>query len=255
MFASRELRRGSRYTVEVAFTDRAGGASTGPYASLDLTRERPGATAELAVNRSRLAEALGVEGLVTMRQVHGADVRHVQRLEPDPPTCDGLVTTTPGLALCVRAADCVPLVLADVASVRHAERAVAAGADGLVLLTAGAGGQTGWLNPFAFVRAVRAFFDGPLVLAVATIDDLARRRGRMNPRLPEAWLCYLVSVGGYEDEDGCPRRWLTGTAWGARWPSAPKRPLPSPTGACGRSAGVALRAGRADRPDAHHGEP
>ncbi|MFX8141377.1 nitronate monooxygenase, partial [Acinetobacter baumannii] len=45
------------------------------------------------------------------------------------------------------------LVLADVASIRHAERAVAAGADGLVLLTAGAGGQTGWLNPFAFVRA------------------------------------------------------------------------------------------------------
>src|SRR5262249_27535278 len=35
------------------------------------------------------------------------------------------------------------LVLADVASVRHAEKAVAAGVDGLVLLTAGAGGQTG----------------------------------------------------------------------------------------------------------------
>jgi nitronate monooxygenase len=54
------------------------------------------------------------------------------------------------------------VVLADVASLRHAERALAAGADGLVLLTAGAGGQTGWLNPFAFVRAVRAFFAGPL---------------------------------------------------------------------------------------------
>ena len=57
------------------------------------------------------------------------------------------------------------LVFADVASIRHAERAVASGADGLVLLTAGAGGQTGWLNPFVFVRAVRAFFDGPVVLA------------------------------------------------------------------------------------------
>ena len=61
--------------------------------------------------------------------------------------------------------DAGALVFADVATIRHAERAVAAGADGLVLLTAGAGGQTGWLNPFAFVRAVRAFFDGPLVLA------------------------------------------------------------------------------------------
>jgi nitronate monooxygenase len=65
------------------------------------------------------------------------------------------------------------LVLSDVASLRHAERAIAAGADGLVLLTAGAGGQTGWLNPFAFVRAVRAFYDGPLVLAGGISDGHA----------------------------------------------------------------------------------
>jgi nitronate monooxygenase len=67
------------------------------------------------------------------------------------------------------------LVLADVATIRHAERAVEAGADGLVLLTAGAGGQTGWLNPFAFVRAVRQFFDGPLVLAGGISDGHALR--------------------------------------------------------------------------------
>ena len=56
-------------------------------------------------------------------------------------------------------------VFADVATVAHARKAVAAGASGLVLLTAGAGGQTGWLNPFAFITAVRGFFDGPVVLA------------------------------------------------------------------------------------------
>jgi nitronate monooxygenase len=71
--------------------------------------------------------------------------------------------------------DAGALVLADVASIRHAERAVAAGADGLVLLTAGAGGQTGWLNPFVFVRAVRAFFDGPIVLAGGIGDGHALR--------------------------------------------------------------------------------
>ena len=65
------------------------------------------------------------------------------------------------------------LVFSDVASIRHAERAVAAGADGLILLTAGAGGQTGWLNPFAFVRAVRRFFDGPVVLAGGVADGQA----------------------------------------------------------------------------------
>ena len=65
------------------------------------------------------------------------------------------------------------LVLADVASVRHAEKAVAAGVDGLVLLTAGAGGQTGWANPFAFVRAVRQFWDGIVVMAGGMADGHA----------------------------------------------------------------------------------
>jgi len=65
------------------------------------------------------------------------------------------------------------LVLADVASVRHAEKAVAAGVDGLVLLTAGAGGQTGWVNPFAFVRAVRRFWDGIVVMAGGMSDGHA----------------------------------------------------------------------------------
>src|SRR3954447_8227464 len=75
--------------------------------------------------------------------------------------------------------DAGALVLADVATLRHAERAVAAGADGLVLLTAGAGGQTGWMNPFAFVRAVRGFFAGPLVLAGGVGDGTALLAARV----------------------------------------------------------------------------
>lgn len=65
------------------------------------------------------------------------------------------------------------MVLADVASIRHAEKAIEAGADGLVLLSAGAGGQTGWANGMSFVRAVRAFYDGPLVLAGGISDGAA----------------------------------------------------------------------------------
>jgi nitronate monooxygenase len=64
-------------------------------------------------------------------------------------------------------------VMVDVASVRHAHKAAEAGADGLVLLAAGAGGHTGWANPFAFVRAVRAFFDGPLAMAGGVADGAA----------------------------------------------------------------------------------
>lgn len=67
------------------------------------------------------------------------------------------------------------LVLADVATLAHARKAIAAGADGLVLLGAGAGGQTGWLNPLAFVRALRAEYDGPLVLAGGISDGVALR--------------------------------------------------------------------------------
>ncbi|WP_083749454.1 nitronate monooxygenase [Frankia sp. CcI49] len=70
------------------------------------------------------------------------------------------------------------VVLADVASLRHAERALDAGVDGLVLLVAGAGGQTGWMNPFAFVRAVRSFFDGPLVLGGGISDGVSLRAAR-----------------------------------------------------------------------------
>jgi nitronate monooxygenase len=84
--------------------------------------------------------------------------------------------------------DAGALVFSDVASIRHAERAIAGGADGLVLLTAGAGGQTGWLNPFVFVRAVRAWFDGPIVLAGGIGDGHALRAA-------EALGCDLAYMG------------------------------------------------------------
>ena len=100
-----------------------------------------------------------------------ADLQVLLRHRPE------IVITSVGSPAPVLAAlhDAGALVFADVASIRHAERAVAAGADGLVLLTAGAGGQTGWLNPFVFVRAVRAFFDGPIVLAGGIGDGHALR--------------------------------------------------------------------------------
>ncbi|MFG6666635.1 NAD(P)H-dependent flavin oxidoreductase [Halomonas sp. HNIBRBA4712] len=58
-------------------------------------------------------------------------------------------------------------VFHDVTTLRHARKAVEAGVDGLILVCQGAGGHAGRLNPFAFVAEVRAFFDGPLVLAGA----------------------------------------------------------------------------------------
>lgn len=59
------------------------------------------------------------------------------------------------------------IVLADVNSVSYARKAAAVGVDGLVLVSAGAGGHTGALSAFGFVPAVREFFDGIIVLGGA----------------------------------------------------------------------------------------
>jgi nitronate monooxygenase len=62
------------------------------------------------------------------------------------------------------------LVFADVTSIGLAKKAAAAGADGLACVSAGAGGHTGALTPFAFVSAVREFFDGQVVVGGGISD-------------------------------------------------------------------------------------
>lgn len=66
------------------------------------------------------------------------------------------------------------LVFHDVTTIRHAEKALEAGVDGLILVCAGAGGHAGTLSPFALVGEVRRFYDGPIILsgAIATGDAI-----------------------------------------------------------------------------------
>jgi nitronate monooxygenase len=59
------------------------------------------------------------------------------------------------------------LVFHDVTTLRHAQKAIEAGVDGLILVPAGAGGHAGTLNPMALVSEVRRIWDGPIVLAGA----------------------------------------------------------------------------------------
>lgn len=65
------------------------------------------------------------------------------------------------------------LVLHDVTTVRHAEKAVEQGVDGLILVCSGAGGHAGTVSPFALLPEVRAFYDGPIVLAGAITSGRA----------------------------------------------------------------------------------
>ncbi len=62
------------------------------------------------------------------------------------------------------------IVIHDATTVEQAEKAVAAGVDGLMLVCAGAGGLGGLLNPFSFVPKVRSFFDGIIQLAGGVAD-------------------------------------------------------------------------------------
>ena len=57
------------------------------------------------------------------------------------------------------------LVFHDVIKRRHAEKAAEAGVDGLILVSAGAGGHGGTLNPIPFVQEVRSFFDKTILLS------------------------------------------------------------------------------------------
>lgn len=127
--------------VRVAFTNRHGTDLAG------------------AAGLARLAEVLDgrVEDVVVMRQVHGKDVAVVDRSTPRAPmpVADALVTSTPGLALLARAADCVPVALADpaigIAAVVHSGRqGTAAGvapATVEVMRAEGAGELEAWIGP------------------------------------------------------------------------------------------------------------
>jgi nitronate monooxygenase len=57
------------------------------------------------------------------------------------------------------------LVFHDIATLRHAAKAIEAGVDGLILLTAGAGGHTGTANAFAFAAQVRRIWQGAVIMA------------------------------------------------------------------------------------------
>jgi YfiH family protein len=120
--------RDSRGSVEVAFTDRRGGVSDGPWESLNLGTSNGDDPDRVAHNLELVASKFGLDPnrMVRMSQKHGDHVETVTEPSNKIPVADGLVTTVPDLGLLVRVADCVPVVLADpdagVVGVAHAGR-------------------------------------------------------------------------------------------------------------------------------------
>lgn len=207
MFAFQD-KRGS---VEVAFTDRSGGVSAGPFASLNLAvpGHPVGADPESLDDPDTISENWDIvasammrgappadEGrlfdlpagagrqlldIVAMRQVHGS---HVEVVEPeqrrDECEADAVATSSPGLLLAARAADCVPVLLAD--PDRGVVAAVHAGRKGLLagvvpnalraLADLGAERVVAWIGPHACGRCY---------------EVSAEMRTEVAQRIPAAW--------------------------------------------------------------------
>jgi polyphenol oxidase len=153
--------------VELAFTDRHGGVSGAPYDSLNLAwaGDDPEALAEN--HRLLMADFAPEDELAELSQVHGSTVAVIG---PEGPSheiqghlhavADGLVTAEPGVTLMVRAADCVPLLLAadDGAVIGAAHCGRPGLVAGIVPATLaamrqlGAGPVTAWIGPYVCGR-------------------------------------------------------------------------------------------------------
>jgi nitronate monooxygenase len=71
------------------------------------------------------------------------------------------------------------IVFHDVINQKFAHKAVEKGADGLILVAAGAGGHAGTISPLAFVAETRAWYDGPIALSGAIANGRAIRAARV----------------------------------------------------------------------------
>lgn len=103
--------RTSAGPVDLAFTDRYGGVSAAPFAELNLSISGPDEESAKTRNHQLLvADFAPDDRWADLYQVHGDTV--VDAIPGQRPEADGIVTTSAGVTLMVRAADCVPVLLA-----------------------------------------------------------------------------------------------------------------------------------------------
>ena len=97
------------------FFTRRGGASSGIFAGLNCGLGSSDQAEIVQINRARVADAMAVppEALITVHQVHSAEVAVIEGPAPGRLTADAMVTDRPGLALAVLTADCQPVLFAD----------------------------------------------------------------------------------------------------------------------------------------------
>jgi polyphenol oxidase len=141
-------------TARHGFFTRKGGASSGIFAGLNCGTGSSDQAEIVAINRARVAEAMGVApgALVTVHQVHSARAIPVTAPLAGRPQADAVVTATPGLALAVLTADCQPVLF-------HDSTAAVIGA-----------AHAGW----------RGAMDGVLEATLDAMEDLGANRARIH---------------------------------------------------------------------------
>ena len=100
------------------FFTRKGGASSGIFAGLNCGPGSSDLSAAVIINRARVAESLGLahDALVSLNQIHSANVVTLTEVPTARLQADAMVTATPGIGLGILTADCQPVLFADAAA-------------------------------------------------------------------------------------------------------------------------------------------
>lgn len=214
--------------VGALMTTRHGGRSVAPYASMNVGSAVGDDAETVAANRALLADAVGATP-VFMRQVHGARVLRVTRADAraDAPVheADACVTTEPGVACVVQAADCLPVLLAapDGRAVGAAHAGWRGLAGGVVEATVAAvcaaagcapGELQAWLGACIGPEAFEVGADVLVAFGVDPGEEPAAKNARFIPHAPGKWLADLpgltrdrLAAAGVDRIDG--GRWCT----------------------------------------------
>jgi len=193
--------------VGALMTTRAGGVSGGRYATMNVGSAVGDDADDVAANRRLLATATGASP-VYLRQVHGTRVVRVDAGDaaPDAPVreADAVVTTDPGVACVVQAADCLPVLLAApdgraVGAAHAGWRGLAGGVveaavDGVAAAAGCAPGElVAWLGACIGPDAFEVGGDVLDAFAVARDDD-ARSTPRFRAKGRGKWLADLAGL-------------------------------------------------------------
>ncbi len=93
--------------------NRHGGKSTGPWSTLNISCTCGDEPLHVEQNKQCLADTLALDRLMTLQQVHGEEIIHIDNHSPPNQQGDAMLTNSPGVGLLIQQADCQAVMLYD----------------------------------------------------------------------------------------------------------------------------------------------